>query len=119
MLINVARIATSNGFGQAITAIRTFPGVYINGLYEAGRTSQIALKASVQPAGSKDLSFLPEGQRTKQLMKFITVQRLQTADESESNTADVIMWNGNNWRVINVQDWKRHGYFRSVAEQLT
>lgn len=56
-----------------------------------------------QPATGDDLDNLPEGERDGSTFKFYTRSELpDRGDESTGRPADVIVWRGSRWKVVDV-----------------
>jgi hypothetical protein len=62
------------------------------------------IDASVQQARADEIQARPDLklERTGEVKKLYTTTRLKTVDNSEQTPADVVVWNGDEWRVIGV-----------------
>lgn len=81
-------------------------GVYVDGRWVDGTpVADVEIKASVQPATSRDLLRLPEGLRTRATVAVITDDDLRTANESLRVEADRIVHLGEEWEVVQVDEW--------------
>jgi len=77
-------------------------GFYVGG----GAASTINTTASVQPASSKDLLLLPEGERTRETIKVYTGTELFTANIAASRPADRLAYDGRVFEIMNVSTYK-------------
>jgi hypothetical protein len=77
-------------------------GFYVTG----GVPTTINTTASVQPASSKDLLLLPEGERTRETVKVYTATELFTVDVVASRPADRFVYDGRTFEVLNVSTFK-------------
>lgn len=90
-----------------IDVIRIGEGRYENYRWVEGEEEVLNIKANVQPAKFKDLQMLPESERTKEYIKVFTVDPLRTIKEGkDGHGADIILWNGNRYRVVQVKNYE-------------
>lgn len=82
-----------------VTMRRYAAGTYTNGRWVPGAVTEIPIVASVQPAKSDELLRLPEGMRTKGVVKAYTDSELQPGDEGQRSQPDRIVWDGEEWEV--------------------
>lgn len=88
-----------------VTRRRRAAGSYVAGLWVDGAPTDADIVASVQPASGRDLLRLPEGLRTRSTVAVITDDDLQTANETNEQTADRIVHLGEEWEVVTVEVW--------------
>lgn len=96
-------------FGKSVTVTRYAAGSYVNGTYVAGATSTFSVDVSVQPIQGRELLNLPEAQRTRRWMKGYCGTELLTADQSDSEKADVVTVDGIDFEVQESQIWEGGG----------
>lgn len=88
------------------------------GEWEAGRfvadPQEIQVWGIAEPTGGDDLEQLPEADRTTGLMTFYTKEATMVSIE-DSRQSDEIIWRGRVYKVIQVFDWSRHGFYKAVA----
>lgn len=94
-----------SGFRQTLSIKRRAAGTLSNGIYSEGAVSSIAITASVQPAGSKELQALPEGRRASQAFRLYTSTELFTASVGGRN-ADRVTLFGSEFEVVAVDVWQ-------------
>lgn len=111
MTINVAE-ALCPDTAVIITVMRPTTGQVIeNGIVQRNTQYEnfTALMSPQQPQ-YKELQVLPEGERQKDIMKFVSNKPLYTADDRDQRLADLIQWKGNAYKVIYAGDWQTFGH---------
>jgi hypothetical protein len=94
-----------------------------NGSWQGGDFVQSAptvlnYTGAVVPADYKTLIQVPEGDRTSEIMTFLSTQPLYVthAGEQETDgTSDVITWNGHNYRLYQVKNWSSYGFYKAIG----
>jgi len=88
-----------------------------DGRYDSPTTTAIQVRACVQPVTGRELEHLPEGLRTKEVIRiFSTVALYSGADGQEPDT---VLANGVTWEVATVKRWNELGnYWESLAVKL-
>ena len=110
-----ATIVSALGGTAAISVTRMAAGAYVDGVWTPGAPTVTAFDAVVQPSTPREVSLLPENQRSKEAITIYTVDSLQTATPAGVE-ADLVAWSGRNWRVLVVEDWTVQAqYARAVA----
>jgi hypothetical protein len=87
---------------EEVTLTSWAAGTRTAGRWTDGASSTATIRASVQPAGPRDLLHLPEGDRTKGAVKIYTDSELSEGDESLALVPDELTWNGEQWQVQKV-----------------
>ncbi len=109
---------------NSITVKRTATGTYTAGVYVAGSVSTISVTGNIQPANPdyinqiKDINL--EGKDTTAMIQIFTESPLYTVDDSPSQKADVITYNGADYEVRRVATWSGIGlnHYKSIAVKL-
>lgn len=113
--INMADVVNSTEFTQPLTVIRHTGGKWIDGDYiEIENT--ISIKGVVSAASDKDIDLTAEGGRVSEYKTVHTTTRLYTTDNE--GTSDVIIWNGEKYKVMSVMDAGDYGYYRATMHRL-
>jgi len=103
-------------FSNELTVIREKSGYIVKGRYQETPPQEVNIKASIQPVSGKDRMMLPEGIRSKEIIKLYTTFLLQTDNAEGSTKSDVVVYNGCRYDVITVEDWTVDGgYYKAVA----
>lgn len=95
----------SNFVDGSLTVKRRAAGALVAGRWVDGAESTFSIVMSVQPAGDKELMILPEGQRTKRVVKGYTATFLQTANKALNLVPDRVVYDGVDFEVQQVEKW--------------
>ncbi len=114
MPINVSE-ALDSDTAMIITVVRTENGSYVDGIYQEGTTSTFKTLASVQQPTPDDVQMLPEGERNKDLRKFISKKPIRTTSDRDEVIADKVIYKGNHYKIISVNDWDDYGHTTSIG----
>lgn len=93
-------------------------GKFAAGGWQTTKTVQIAAYGVVDVANRKQLDQIPEGDRITQAMVFYSATEMKMASEAESQLADVIIWNDEEYKVINVGDYGKRGFWSAIASRM-
>jgi hypothetical protein len=93
-------------------------GSYIDGIYTRGLIVNIKCLASVQQPDDKELQRLPEGQRDKDLRKFISVKPIFTVSDRDGSNPDIVVYKGAKYEIINSADWDSYGQTTAVGVRV-
>ena len=117
-MINVAELLTDPDFSQTFQLIR-FDGVFANeGEYTQTQSPPINIVGVIQPAKQTDVvQFMPEGERLGNLIVVYCSQEIKASD-AKSQESDIVVWRGNQYRVVQAKPWLDHGYWQVFAEGI-
>ena len=92
----------------------------IDGFYVDGKKESFTIDIVARPASGKDLLRLTEGQRTKEVIRIYSKERLFTARDSLSKVADCVEYRGCTYQVSNVSDntVTDLNHFKSLATKV-
>ena len=66
-----------------------------------------------------DLSRLPEGDRTGEIVLVLTAKRVRTGDLQTKVQPDVVCYDRKRFEVLSVEDWSRQsGQWESLARKV-
>ncbi len=117
------------GFRKKVT-IRRKSGGHVNndGIYVPGTAEEIVIRASVQPLNKDEKAQYtkanPDGEHTANLIKLYTSYPLRTSkqvrDDNSGNDADIILWLGNQYKVIGVDPYQSGviSHYKAVAQEV-
>ena len=114
MPINVSE-ALDSDTAEIVTVTRTSGGGYVNGIYTKGSTSTFKTVCSVQQPTPDELQNLAEGERNKDIRKFISKRPVRTASDRDGLIADSILYKGFRYKVISAMDWDSYGHTTSFG----
>lgn len=114
MPINVSE-ALDIDTAEIVTVQRTSGGGYVDGIYQKGIVSTFKTVCSVQQPTPDELQNLPEGERNKDIRKFISKKPVRTASDRDGLIADVVRYKGFDYKIISVGDWDSYGHTTSFG----
>lgn len=112
MRVNVARVM-NRMFTTSVEVERLSAGDFINGIWRKGSKSIINILASVQPLAERDYIGLPEGVRDREAINLFS--RSALVGSASGKDADIVKYNGRDWRVVKAVNWTAHGYWQGIA----
>jgi hypothetical protein len=117
-MIDMSDIASDPDFCQTYTVVRQ-SGVFALGRFTVTDTQSLPFYGSIQPATDEDLEKVPEGDRIKGAMKFISVQQMFNTNTTGIGTAsalsDKITWRGQTYAVTDVSPWGDYGFWKAIG----
>lgn len=121
-LLDLSDVVQSREYTQMITIIRHTGGEWIEGDY-IEKEEELTIRGVVSAADAKEINMIPEGDRTSETKVIHSVSRIYTTrlgtrENSESGTSDIIIWNGNKYKVMSVQDTSDYGYWRATIVKI-
>lgn len=119
-MIDISDIVGDPDFTQTITVQRV-TGAYVpGGEGEITKTeATLTRRAVVQPATADDVvQYLPEGERTDQAIRIWCTQDIRMSDGALIYS-DVVVWQGQRYRVEFSKPWQQHGYWFAIAVATT
>lgn len=113
-MIDVSELIDDPDFATTFTVKRR-SGTFANeGKYTTTETT-LTKAGVVQPASADDqVKYLPEGERRQHAIRVWCRDEIQMAD-GKGKESDVVVWNGNQYRVGFSQPWSVHGYWFAIA----
>jgi hypothetical protein len=120
-MINLSRVILSPHLNvQSLTVFRS------KGSFVAGRwVEQIQsppsfnLMGIAYPSSEKELAMVPEVDRIRGAMTFLTVEQLYVTHVSPSKgLSDKVQWNDELYKIISLLPWKDYGFYASVGERI-
>ena len=117
MPINVSEAITSDT-AEIVTVKRVTPGSYVEGLFVPGSESTFKTVCSVQQPSPKMLENLASGIRKTDVMVFYSKKKIRTGDERDGTSPDIILYRGNEYRVIQEAVWVAYGYYNVMGVRI-
>lgn len=109
----IADLATPGTF----TVTRRPPGVYTNGRFFPGNTTTLNITGSIQPLVGRDLELLPEGLRTRELLKIYSATPLLVHGANQN--PDLITISGVQYQVETAEQWGPDGnYYKMIVAKV-
>lgn len=102
-----------------ITVNRSSGGTWVKGVYRPNTSAPVVMKANIQPVlKSTETMLMPEGDRSKEMIKVYTVAPLVQRTEGVSPLqGDTFVFDGKTWEVIRVISYKMGilSHFKSIC----
>lgn len=104
-------------FPSEVKIYRREAGSFTKGRYTPGAQDTIFTEImSVQPVTGDERLLLPEGVRTREVVKAYCRTLLRTDNAPSGHQADRIEYKDEFYEVFNVEDWSDHGdYYKVMA----
>lgn len=113
-LVDVSELMDDPDFARTFTLRR--PTTTLANEGEVSNTYDDAdLVGIVQPARPDDVQFLPEGVRLANLISVWSASEMIPGDGT-GTLPDVVVVDGQSYRVVKCEPWGGNGYFRVFAE---
>lgn len=102
-----------------ITVNRSSGGTWVKGVYRPNASAPVVIKANIQPIlKSTETMLMPEGDRSKEMIKVYTVAPLIQRTEGVSPLqGDTFVFDGKTWEVMKVISYKMGvlDHFKSIC----
>jgi hypothetical protein len=106
---------TINRIAQDVTVSRKGQGTYVKGRFSEAAATTFVIQASVQTISGRERMLLPEGIRTREVLKLYTATPIQTASVQGATMADTITYNGSVYEAVISENWLADGnYFKVI-----
>ncbi len=113
-------------FRRPITILRRSIGVMgEDGYYKPGSTSEMTIRASVQPLNTNEYTLVAaEGSRNVGYVKIYTDVPLQTEKEIGWNEgmseADILLWQNRHYKVVQCDAYQSNviNHYKSIAKEV-
>lgn len=112
--INVSKVLKNPQFKENYIVHRK-SGEWIAGRFVQTETN-LNFSGVVVPGGTKDIIQVPEGDRTSEIMIFLSKEPIYVT--RTKGTSDEIEWNGSKYRVYQVKNWSSYGYYRAIGVSM-
>lgn len=118
-MIDLSEVVNNPDMAQDFTLLRS-SGSWQNGIWISVPASQLC-HGVVSVATPRDLDMIPEGDRVTGAMVFhssVPLYGTWVDPQGMQHSSDILMWNGNQFRVLTVSQYLDYGYYRAVATRL-
>jgi hypothetical protein len=114
-------------FAQSFTVIRSTAGKWVKGVF-VDTPQSVPFYGIVQPATSREVQLLEEGDRNKEVKSFHSTQQFfvanvanqaQVTDPSYTpQNSDIAVWQGQQYRIKHVYEWGDFGYYKALGVRM-
>lgn len=119
--LNLSDIVASPEFSQQIEIERHQNGRFVKGRYQED-VKKIKMIAVVSATDEKRLEMIPEGDRNDTTKTIHTVDRIYMTQseksKGENKTSDIVLYNGDRYKVIAVIDADDYGFTESIISKI-
>lgn len=116
--LDLSDIVTSPEFRQTIEIIRDSGGQWYKGIYSK-TTETIYTTGVISATNEREIEMIPEGDRGSETKEVHTIIPLYTARGGTIGLdADVIVWNGERYKVVKVQNSGDYGYWKATISKI-
>lgn len=103
--------------GRRFTLRRARPTTYADEGVAQPAFSEAQIAGNVQRARTKDLQLLPEGTRIDETIAVWAPEELRVGN-GEALDADVLVIDGQSYRVVRCTPWPQAGYWKAFATRF-
>jgi hypothetical protein len=115
-MINVRELITDPDFSQKFTVYRS-SGEFVNGRWVETHT-EVSMVGVIIPASAKELNMLPEADRVVGTISIYTKTPLYITSNDRQGTSDKILWKGDLWKLISVNNYSDFGFYKGIAQRM-
>jgi hypothetical protein len=101
-VIDVSELLVDPDFSTNYIIWRT-TGEWVNGRFVEDEPQRINFYGPVQPPTAKDLELMPEADRVKGIMNFLSQQPIYITRENA--ISDIAEYNGERYKITQVKNW--------------
>lgn len=115
-MYSLEELTYDDDFCTTFVVVKRSETVWVKGEQTATET-KINVTGIVAPASAKDLELVEEGDRKHGLKTFETHDCPLNVTDTE-NTSDVVIWNGERYKLIHAFNYAQWGYYKAIGELL-
>lgn len=121
-MIDVSELVNDPDNSQPFTILRN-QGKWLNGSWQSGNQQQLAGFGVITPLTARDIKMVPEGDVNESLRAFYTATQIFTTNanaavDSTGGSSDVLVWRGQQYRVIGVKHYEDYGYYKAIGTAI-
>ncbi|WP_303103838.1 hypothetical protein [Megamonas funiformis] len=115
--VNVKQVILSPKFRQVYTVTRT-KGHYEKGKFILDEPIKFDISGVITVASAKEVNMIPEGDKINGAMVFYSLVPLHTTTNNPNAISDIIEWQNNKYKIMQVNPWIDYGYYQAVAVRM-
>ena len=95
-------------------------GSWVAGVWTEGNKTAIRVRGWSCPASMRDIQMIPEGDRVSLMRSFHSRVQMYTSrnDQDGLGISDVILYKGDQYRVVSVLQEGNRGYWKAIAAYM-
>ncbi len=117
--MDLSKVISDRHLGGTIFSLRreTWRKEYGETLFDSSKLYE-NLTGNIQPADSEDLKLLPQEQRSEAVIQVLSSFPFSLGTQNPASSVftspDLILWQGETYRVLRVKDWSRAGGYHKA-----
>lgn len=115
LLPDVSMLTEDRDLGAQSITVKRRTTKWVRGEIKPNSEETIKATGIIQPLGSEELKFLPEGERRKGGISIWTRTMLHLTEGSDAS--DEVTWQGEQYKVCRVDRWDQYGYCVAYASK--
>lgn len=117
-MIDVSDIINDPDFAQPFSILRS-SGAFVSGGWQ-NITTTVNSSGVIVPATEQDIAQVPEGDRVTGMISVHTTAKLfQTHTGSQPGLSDVLLWNGDRYRILKLFPYQDFGFTKALAARMS
>ena len=117
-MLDVSDILEDPDFAQPFDVLRS-SGAFVSGGWQ-NLTTTVACSGVILPASDQDIALVPEGDRVTGMISVHTTRKLfQTHTGAQPGLSDVIVWNGDKYRILKLFPYQDFGFTKALGARLS
>jgi len=118
-MIDLSEVITDPDLGEPFVIWRSTGGKFVAGGWQEDEPNPITTWGVVTVANAQEVTMVPEGDRIKGVMKVYSTERLYgTHADPTPGTSDIVEWNSERFRIMNVLPRPNRGFWTGYAVRL-
>lgn len=102
---------------ESFTVLRR-AGTFQAGGWVPGTPTSVPFYGVVSIASGTDLEAIPEGDRIRGAIVVHSTQEMFTTDAAISGMSDLIVWQGDQYRVYDVSNYSNRVFWKAIAAKI-
>ena len=117
MLTCLNDVVTNADIAENFTIMRN-PGAPGAGGWQGSAPQAIAAYGTVGLASPRAIDALPEADRVGEIRAFHSTTRMYVTSNYDGITSDVLVWRGQQYRVLQAPEQPQRGYYAAIAARM-
>jgi hypothetical protein len=118
--IDLSEVVSDPEMAESFTILRSV-GKFVAGGWQDDKTTIVAYGV-VTVAKQQDIQMLPEADQVNSAMAFYSTTEMKKTYRDANNTlgtSDILLWRGDQYRVMHVAPYVTRGYWRAIATSMS
>lgn len=116
--MELSEVVNDPDLAESFSILRSTVGTFVAGGW-VNNIQTVPAYGVVTPATAKEMKMVPEGDEVHEAFMFYSVTPMyDTRTNPDNENADILVWNGENYRVIKVWNYMQRGFFSAMAVRM-